>query len=251
MNEPAAALIVTAAGLAAGFINTVVGSGSLITFPILVAIGYAPVVAYVSNTLGLIPGAVSGADGYRRELAGQRNRVTGLAPWAVAGGAAGAALLLVLPPGVFRAAVPVLVTGAAVLVAVQPWLSARLSETDHGDTGDAFRVRPLIFLAAVYGGYFGAAQSVITFALLSSFLNDTPQRLNALKVVIAVTVNAVAGVLFVGLAPISWPAAGEIALGSFAGGLLGASVGRRMSATALRAAMIVVAVVAIGRFVVG
>ena len=245
---PETALVIFAAGAAAGWINTVVGSGTLITFPTLLALGYPPVVANVSNTLGLLPGSVSGAYGYRRELAGQRPRIRSFGLWAAMGGAVGAGLLLALPAGVFRAAIPILISIAIVLVAAQPLITRWLARRGVGMSPSSRVAKFLVFGAAVYGGYFGAAQSIIIFALLSTFVPDTPQRLNALKVVLAATVNAIAAVVFVGLAPVSWPVVVLIAIGSFLGGFAGAAFGRRLSPGALRIAMIAVAVVAIGRF---
>src|SRR5687768_6444041 len=128
--SPPAALAILAVGLAAGTINTIVGSGSLITFPTLLALGYAPVVANVSNTVGLVTGSISGAIGYRRELDGQRPRVRVLGVASATGGLAGALLLLALPASVFENVVPVLILIACVLVALQPRLAARLAAGD-------------------------------------------------------------------------------------------------------------------------
>ena len=124
MTDLATAALVGVAGLAAGTINTVVGSGTLITFPVLLALGVPPVTANVSNTIGLVPGSASGAWSYRRELAGQRSRLIRLSSASLLGGIAGALLLLTLPPGVFKAVVPVLIIVALGLVVAQPWLSA-------------------------------------------------------------------------------------------------------------------------------
>src|ERR1700720_72269 len=118
------------AGMAAGAINTLVGSGTLITFPVLLAFGYAPVTANVSNTIGLVPGSVSGAVGYRRELAGQRRQVLRLGAMSVLGGATGAVLLLVLPASAFKAVVPAFIALALVLTLLQPRITAWLSKRD-------------------------------------------------------------------------------------------------------------------------
>src|SRR5579863_638607 len=163
------ALAITGAGLVAGTINTIVGSGSLITFPTLLAFGFTPVVANVSNTVGLVPGSVSGAVAYRIELRGQRRRILALGVAAIAGGATGALLLLNLPGSVFRHVVPALILAACVLVAIQPRISARLSDRGgappHGGRG----LVATVFVTGVYGGYFGAAQGVILMSLLSIF----------------------------------------------------------------------------------
>ncbi|HEX4540439.1 MAG TPA: sulfite exporter TauE/SafE family protein [Acidimicrobiales bacterium] len=237
------ALAILAAGLAAGTINTIVGSGSLITFPTLLAVGYPAVTANVSNTVGLVPGVVSGSVGYRRELTGQRRRLAVLGVPAVAGGITGAVLLLVLPSSVFRHIVPVLILVACGLVLAQPALSRRLaarrgSDEHHGGVG----LYVTVFATGVYGGYFGAAQGVMLIALLAIFLSDDLQRLNAAKNVLAMLVNGVAAVIFIAVAHVAWGAAGLLAAGSVIGGQVGATVGRRLSPVLLRTVIVVVGV---------
>ncbi|HUI02295.1 MAG TPA: sulfite exporter TauE/SafE family protein [Acidimicrobiales bacterium] len=238
------ALAVVGAGLVAGTINTIVGSGSLITFPTLLAFGFGPVVANVSNTVGLVPGSLSGAIAYRAELRGQRPRLVVLGSAAVLGGITGAVLLLTLPGSVFRHVVPALILVACTLVALQPRLAARVGErrrhVHHG--GPALAVS--VFVTGVYGGYFGAAQGVILVSLLGIFFADHLQRLNAAKNVLALVVNAVAALLFIGFANVSWEAAGLIASGSVVGGQLGGALGRRLPAPLLRTVIIVVGVAA-------
>ena len=225
------------AGLAAGTVNAIVGSGSLITFPVLLAVGYAPVVANVTNTVGMAFGNVSGVVGYRRELAGQRRRALILAIPSALGGLAGAILLLALPASVFHRVVPVLVLLAVALVVVQPRLTAYLERyRDRGYSAWALRVG--VFLTAIYGGYFGAAQGVILIGLLAVFLVDDLQRLNGLKNVLAAVVNGVAAVLFVLVAHVAWEPAVLLAVSSVAGGQLGAAVGRRLPPNVLRAAIV-------------
>ena len=241
--SPLAALAILGAGLAAGTINTIVGSGSLITFPTLLALGYAPVVANVSNTVGLVTGSISGAIGYRRELAGQGPRVRVVGVASATGGLAGGLLLLALPASVFERVVPVLILIACVLVAFQPRLAARLAAGDgparpHG--GPWLFVA--VFLTGVYGGYFGAAQGVILIALLGIFIDDGLQRLNALKNVLAALVNGVAAVLFILLADVDWAVAGLLGAGAICGGQLGARLGRRIPSGWLRAVIVVVGV---------
>lgn len=247
----AAALAILAVGLAAGTLNTIVGSGSLITFPTLLALGYAPVLANVSNTVGLVPGSISGAVGYRPELEGQRSRITVLGIASATGGLTGAVLLLVLPATVFRTVVPVLILVACLLVAVQPRLARRLAARPgaarpHGG--------PLLFVAVyatgVYGGYFGAAQGVILIALLGIFVDDGLQRLNATKNVLAAVVNGVAAVLFIAFSHVAWGAAALLAAGAIVGGQLGARLGRRISPGWLRAVIVVVGVVVAVRLLV-
>lgn len=242
------ALAVLLAGVAAGTINAVVGSGTLITFPVLLAVGYPPVTANVSNTVGLVPGSISGAIGYRRELAGQRPRILRLGSASLLGGITGAIALLVLPASYFKAIVPVFIVIALVGIVLQPRLSARLS-TRRGDrraNGGPITAAG-VYLAGVYGGYFGAAQGILLLSILGLTLPEDLQRVNALKNVLALIVNAVAGVVFVLRAHIAWEPVALIAAGSIVGGQIGAHYGRRLPPGALRAIVVVVAVVAIVR----
>ena len=231
------------AGVVAGTVNTVVGSGSLLTFPTLVAFGYSPLVANVSNTLGLVPGSVSGAIGYRSELAGQRARLARLGGVSIAGGLLGAGLLLLLPSTSFERVVPYLILVACALVVVQPRLSAVMIRRAAGQP-DRARPHALldvgVFATAIYGGYFGAAQGVILIALLGIFVEDNLQRLNAAKNVLAALVNGVAAILFVVFAPVAWLPAGLLAAGSTIGGQIGAKAGRRLPPDVLRVLIVVV-----------
>lgn len=240
------ALLVFAAGIFAGTINTVVGSGTLLTFPVLLGVGLSPVTANVSNTLGLAPGSAVGAWGYRRELAGQGGRALRLGVASVLGGIAGAVLLLTLPPGAFKAIVPVLIVLALLLVVFGPRLTRALDGTRHQPSE---RVTPtlwlLIFGTGVYGGYFGAAQGVLLMGIMGLLVADTLQRLNGLKNVLAGLVNAVAAVIFMFTGHMDWAAAGLIAGGSILGALLGARIGRRLPAPALRAVIVAVGIAAI------
>ena len=236
-----AALAIFGVGLAAGTLNTIVGSGSLITFPTLLALGYAPVVANVSNTVGLVTGSISGAVGYRRELEGQAGRLRALGVASLAGGLTGGLLLLALPASVFRSIVPVLILLACLLVAFQPRLARRLAA---GEGGRPVHGGPLlfgaVFVTGVYGGYFGAAQGVMLIALLGIFLDDSLQRLNAAKNVLAALVNGIAALLFIVFADVDWAVAGLLASGAVLGGQVGATVGRRIPSTWLRAGIVVV-----------
>jgi len=246
------ALAILAVGLAGGAINTIVGAASLLTFPVLLALGYPAVIANVSNTIGLgVPGSLSGAYGYRRELAGQRARVFALLPAALLGGAAGAVLLMAVP-GAFRQVVPYLILVAVGLVIVQPriarWREARGRIAEHPG--------PLLhgglFATSVYGGYFGAAQGVIMLALLGVTLDDDLQRLNAVKNLISALVNAIAGVLFILFTDVSWWIVVLLAISSTVGGQVGAVLGRRIPANVLRAAIVIVGtVVAVKLLVTG
>jgi uncharacterized protein len=237
---PLDAAIILAVGAGAGTINAIVGAGSLITFPTLLALGYAPVVANVSNTVGLVPGSLTGALGYRRELTGQRHRAARLGAAGVLGGLTGATLLLALPPSAFEGVVPYLILLGVVLVAVQPRLAAIM---DRRRVDGQEHLLPLsigVYAVGIYGGYFGAAQGVMLIALLGIFLPDDLQRLNGLKNVLALFINAMAAIIFIAVAPIVWPVTLLLALGSSAGGVLGAAMGRRLSPGVLRVAIVVV-----------
>lgn len=240
------------AGLAAGTINTVVGSGTLITFPTLLAFGYPPVVANISNNIGLVPGGVSGTWGYRRELAGQRRRLLLLAPMSLLGGVSGALLLLWLPAAAFAAIVPVLLGISLVLVLVQPRMQTAMrarherAGTEPG-RGSAALAMGGTAAAGVYGGYFGAAQGVLVVGILGSLLHDTLQRINAAKNLLSLIVNSVAAITFGLVAPerIDWLVVLLIAGGSLLGGVLGATIGRRLPAPVLRGVIVVVGLIAI------
>jgi uncharacterized protein len=238
------ALALLAAGVFAGAINAVVGSGTLVTFPTLLAFGYAPVTANVSNNIGVLPGSITGAIAYRRELRGQRARVQRLAVGSVLGGAAGALLLLELPASAFDAVVPVLILLGCVLVIAQPWLSSRVAQRPHSVTHGGPLLFVTVFATGVYGGYFGAAQGVLLMAFLGIFLNEDLQRLNATKNVLAGLVNAVASIIFVVVSHVAWGAALMLAIGSTAGGHLGGTLGRRVSPPVLRGFIVVVGVTA-------
>jgi len=236
---PLDAVAIAAAGLAAGAINTIVGSGSLITFPTLLGVGLGAVPANVSNTIGLAPGSASGAIGYRRELAGQRRRVLLLMPAAVFGGVTGAVLLLIAP-GAFRDVVPFLILLAVALVLAQPHVARRRLERGTMREHPGALLHAGTFLTAIYGGYFGAAQSVMYLALLGITIDDDLQRLNAAKNVIAAAVNGVAAVVFLFSGHVVWLAVLLLLVGSTIGGQIGAVLGRRIPAGALRIAVAVV-----------
>ena len=238
---------VFAAGTAAGTINTIVGSGSLVTFPVLLAIGYPPVVANVSNSVGIAPGSVSGAFGYRHELVGQCGRLLRLGAASLLGGLTGAILLLVLPQKAFDAIVPALVGVACALVLVQPKLSEWLRRVHDDQPHGGLWLVMGAYIVGVYGGYFGAAQGVLLIALLSLFLTDDLQRLNAAKNVLAAIANVVAAVCFLATAPVAWLPALLIAIGSMIGGQLGATIGRRLPPLMLRIIVVLVGIAAIMR----
>ncbi|WFB10727.1 sulfite exporter TauE/SafE family protein [Streptomyces sp. LX-29] len=243
--EPLEMAAIGAAGIAAGGINAIVGSGTLITFPTLLAFGYPPVLANVSNNIGLVPGTLSAAYGYRRELRGQIRRLVRFGTGSLLGGLIGALLLLKLPAETFDAVVPVLILAACALVLLQPRLNRWLKERQGRRREDGGVPMWLgVFGTGIYGGYFGAAQGVLLMGLFGSFLQDDLQRLNAAKNVLASIVNGVAAVVFIAVAEVDWAAAGLIAAGSTVGGLLGARVGRRLPPSALRGVIIAVGVTA-------
>jgi uncharacterized membrane protein YfcA len=245
------ALAILAAGVAAGTINAVVGSGTLITFPVLIGLGWAPVVANVSNNIGLVPGSVTGVIGYRRELEGQRDHVASLAPFTTVGALAGAALLLVLPASAFKAIVPAFIAIAVVLVVLQPRINNALAHRRRPQAEKRAGLRAATLGSGIYGGYFGAAQGVLLMALFGVALPQDLQRSNGLKNLLAGLANLVAGIVFVFAADVDWAVAGLIAAGSMVGGYLGARYGRRLSQERLRALIVVIGVAAIARLVLG
>jgi uncharacterized protein len=254
-------LAIFGAGIAAGMINVIVGSGTLITFPTLLAFGFPPVLANVSNNIGIIPGSVSGVYGYRTELSGQRDRVIRLGTASLCGGLVGAILLLVLPAGAFQAIVPTLIGIALVMVVAQPrlarWVAARKTRADAAHAGAESPADPakadvggpllwcLVFCTGIYGGYFGAAQGVLLIGILGVALDDSLQRVNAVKNILAALVNGIAAVVFIIVSHIAWGPAALIALGSVIGGQAGAKVGRKLPPWALRAVIVCVGIAAL------
>jgi uncharacterized protein len=222
------ALAIAAAGFAAGGVNTIVGSGSLVTFPTLLALGYPAVTANVSNTVGLVFGGISGVVGYRQELEGQRRRALTLSTGTAVGALLGGTLLLVLPPGVFKAVVPALILLACLLMAI------RRTPDVHADHERTAAGTAAAFGTGIYGGYFGAAQGIILMSLLRFCFRDDLQRINALKNVLAAVANGVAAILFVFVAPVRWGPAALIAAGSIVGAQVAARYGRRIPSNVLR-----------------
>ncbi|WP_181767546.1 sulfite exporter TauE/SafE family protein [Streptomyces albidus (ex Kaewkla and Franco 2022)] len=246
------AVAVCVAGIGAGALNTIVGTGTLLTFPVLLAVGVPPVTANVSNALGLVPGSVSGAIGYRRELSGQRRRVLILGSVAFLGAIGGAALLVTLPSSAFDTIVPVLIAVALVLVIIQPWLS-RLARRRREKRGESARPHGGVLLptgllfASAYGGYFGAAQGIIYLALMGLLLDESLQRINAVKNILGAIVNGTAAAFFLFVADFNWTAVLLIAAGSAVGGQFGALVGRKLPPTALRIIIVAVGTAAIAQ----
>ena len=242
-----------AAGMAAGTINTIVGSGTLITFPTLLFFGFAPLVANVSNTVGLVAGGLTGIHGYRSELVGQGGILRRLVPVSLLGALAGAILLLKLPESAFNAIVPALIAAALLLVLFGPrlqvWAAAR--HPDHDSLGRRLMMTVGIFAAGIYGGYFGAAQGVLLVGIMSVLMTISLQRVNALKNVLGTVVNAIAALTFMVVAweRINWSVVALVGAGALAGGYVGARVGRRLSPMVLRGVIVVIGVVAIAKTV--
>lgn len=252
-------VLICSAGLGAGAINALVGSGTLITFPTLVALGFPPVTSTMSNAVGLVAGSVSGTWGYRAELSGQWHRLRWQLPASLVGAVLGAYLLLHLPEKVFAEIVPVLLVLALVLVVagprIQAWTGRRAEEAGRSPEHVTPRRMAVLvfgtFAVGVYGGYFTAAQGILLVGLMGALLPESVQRMNAAKNLLALVVNVVAALAYTAVAfdRISWPAAGLIAAGSLVGGVLGARYGRRLSGNALRATIVVVGLIGLYRLV--
>jgi len=241
-------LAVLAAGLGAGILTSTVGVASLLSFPILLAVGLPPVVANASNAIGLTPGALSGSLGYRRELREYPGITRLVLVLCAAGSVAGALLLLVLPPGVFEAIVPWLILGTSVLVGTQPFITKRLRERRGANAADRVQMSPATAfwaaLTGVYGGYFGAGSGVMMVAVLGFGLDLELRIVNALKTLAVMAANLVASLIFVFLADLDWVAIGLLAGGSVVGGYIGAHIGRRLPPTLLRVLIVIAGVTA-------
>ncbi|MCX2963576.1 sulfite exporter TauE/SafE family protein [Gordonia sp. NPDC062954] len=250
-------LAVLLAGVGAGAINAVVGSGTLITFPTLVAFGVPPVTATMSNAVGLVAGGVSGTWGYRRELEGQWSQLRWQIPASFTGAILGCWLLLHLPETVFESVVPVLLVAALILVVAQPWIQKwvgrrSVGPADHPAPLSGPRIATMAiatFAVGVYGGYFTAAQGILLMGVLGVVVPDHLQRMNAAKNLLSLVVNIVAGVVYslVAFDRINWAAAAVIAIGSLIGGFIGARYGRRLSPPVLRGVIVVVGLVGLWR----
>lgn len=245
MNSAAEYVLVLVAGVGSGVLISTVGFASLLSFPVLLAVGLPPVVANVSNTIGLTPAGLSGSFGYRRELRAHP-LVTAVVLATCAGGAVlGVLALLALPPGVFAAVVPYLILVTCLLVGVQPVVSKFVRRAR--ETGRP-RLSPLTTVACcvvgVYGGYFGGGSGVMMMAVLGFGADLDIRVVNALKTLSVAAGNVVASAIFVVVADVDWLAAGLLAAGSAGGGYAGALIGRRLPATLLRVLIVVGGVVA-------
>ncbi len=250
-------ILIALAGFAAGAINALVGSGTLVTFPTLVALGYPPVTATMSNAVGLVAGSVSGTWGYRAELSGQWDRLRWQIPASLAGAVVGAFLLLHLPEKVFADIVPVLLILALVLVVVGPriqtWTAKRAeAQGRSAEHTTAARMAVLVlgtFAVGVYGGYFTAAQGILLVGVMGVLLPESVQRMNAAKNLLTLVVNFVAALAYsiVAEGRISWLVAALIGASSLVGGIIGARYGRRLSPKALRGTIVVVGLIGLYR----
>ncbi len=236
------AVLIVLAGVGAGIFNGVAGGGSLISFPVLLGLGYPALTANITNTIGIWPGYVASAAGYRREIGDQAPRLARLTPVALAGGVGGALLLLTTPSATFDRVVPWLVLGAAALFATQPALRRAL---DRGAVHP--RTRPVllvggVFATSVYGGYFGAAMGVMFLAVLGLALPLSIAHTSGLRAVLSMVVNGVAAVVFLVHGGLAWEAVGLLAAGSLLGGYAGARLALALPAPALRAVVVVIGV---------
>ena len=227
------------AGLGAGVVNTAVGSGSLITYPVLLLTGLPPVVANVTNTVGLAPGALAGAWAFRRELREHKRMLWRLVPLAAVGAVGGGALLLVLPGEAFQLIVPVLIIGAALLVGLQPLLLRRARRAEGGSRSRGVAMGASVFGASVYGGYFSAAQGIILLGVFGLFMPRDVQAQNALKNLLQAIVNVVAAGFFLITATVNLMFVLAVAIGSLVGAPLGAWLARRTPPSVFRAVVAV------------
>lgn len=242
---PGHIVLLAAAGFLAGAINAVAGGGSLVSFPALLAVGLPSITANVTNTVALWPGYVGGAVPYRAELSAQRSRIIALGLTSLVGAALGAVLLLTTPGSVFTLLVPYLVLSACALLAVQPFVAARVAARARGRT-DAASVLPLhlgVLVASVYGAYFGAGLGVMLLAILGILLPEGLSELNGLKNALSLTINTLALLAFALFGPVRWVAVLIMAVASLLGGVAGARVARRLSSQVLRRVVIVFGVV--------
>ena len=232
--SPWSLVFLLVAGLFAGGVNAVAGGGSLLVFPALLAVGFPPLAANVTNSVAQWPGYVGIVIGARQDLRGQRRRILLTSAVAVVGSAVGCVLLLVLPAAVFDAVVPALVLLASALMALQPRIKKWIGAPEPGAPDRSAALLPAVFLAAVYGGYFGGALGVILIATLSLCANDTLVRLNALKGLLSLVIATVTVVIFAIGAPVDWLAVALLAPTTLVGGFLGARLARRLPENVLR-----------------
>jgi uncharacterized membrane protein YfcA len=242
---PVQLAVVGLAAAAAGFVNALAGGGTLISFPVLTAVGLPAVSANVTSAVALCPGYLGATLAQRRDLEGQRSRIRTLLPVAAVGGLCGAVLLLHSGEAAFRAIVPYLILLASALLGAQAWIRNQLTRRQRGPASDdvsVLRAAVPIAAASVYGGYFGAGLSVLVLAILGVMVDDSLIRLNAVKQVVAFTVNLTAVAFFVFSGHVAWTAALAMSVAALAGGALGGRVAASVRPGTLRLAVSVVGV---------
>lgn len=240
--HPAEIGVLLLAGLAAGMVNAVVGGGGLLTFPVLLALGFTPITANVTNTVGVLAGSVAAAWSYRPEMVGNWRRLSPSILVSALGSAIGAIVLISLPASSFKAAAPSLIIIACVLILLQPWLTRIIRTKSSHVMRRGFLVLG-VFLAGIYGGYFGVAVGILLMALLNLFFTSQLQVAGAAKNVLASVTNGVAALIFVAVGSVLWLPAGLLAVGSIAGGRLGVLIGRRLSPNAYRFILVAMGIV--------
>ena len=237
--SPGALAFLLLAGLVAGGVNAVAGGGSLLVFPALLAVGFPPLAANVTNSVAQWPGYLGQVVGGQEELRGQRRRMLLTSAAGVAGSAVGCGLLLVLPDAVFDAIVPVLVLLASAMLALSPRIKRWVGTPEPGAPDRLAALLPAVFVAAIYGGYFGGALGVILIATLSLCAHDRLVRLNALKGVLSLVIATVTVVIFAIGAPVDWTAVALLAPTTLTGGFLGAKLARRLPEPVLRWSVVI------------
>ncbi len=245
------ALLIALAGLGAGIVNGVAGGGTLVSFPVLLALGYPALTANVTNTVGIWPGYLGGVAGFRQEIGDQRTTVRALAPAAAVGAIVGAVLLLTTSPADFQRAAPWLILLASALFAVQPLLRRLLAGLGHDHPTRRVLLFGGTFVASVYGGYFGAAMGVMFMAILGLALPDTLSRTSGLRTILSVLVNGIAAVAFMIGASLAWAAVALLAVGSLIGGWIGARVARHLPAPVFRVVVIAIGLATALKLLVG
>jgi uncharacterized membrane protein YfcA len=243
---PIQLLFIALAGMAGGAINALAGGGTLITFPVLTAVGIPPVAASITNTVALSPGYFGATLAQLNDIRGQGKRLKLLVPAGAIGGIVGGVLLLNTTDKMFRELVPYLILMAAILLAlhdrIRAWLLRRLAQSGRSGWREAWAMPP-IFLAAIYGGYFGAGLSVIVLAVLGLVLEDTLTRLNGLKQAIAFSVNIAAAIFFIFSGQVVWLAAVVMAVGALMGGALGGRLAGRVKPSSLRRIVVIIGLI--------
>jgi uncharacterized membrane protein YfcA len=239
------------AAVGAGIVNAVAGGGTLITFPALVALGVPSVRSNITNTVALCPGYFGGALAQRDDLAHQRHRLRSLSVVAAAGGLLGSVLLVLSPEDLFEGIVPFLLFLACGLLAFQDRLKRLIPVRSEVDEDDV-RPRPLllagVFVATIYGGYFGAGLGIILIATLGVLIDDSMAHLNALKQAIALVTNVVAAAFFVFSGDVVWSLVVVMAPAALIGGSIGGRLASRLNPRVMRAVVITIGLIVAFRY---